>query len=167
MAVACGQSNCSCPWAFACRESALGWKLGIDYVLQDIIKARALTTVPTRETLIKILERHAVALRCEKGASMSRPLKLRRTLTEGNATAEKLEAAVDIVVMKEVTDITRVGPGLGEIGGIDDIYERKAEDYGDDEERFPRVLTHGEVSELQLPAPAAAAPAAAAAAPGS
>ena len=153
MAVACGQSNCSCPWAFACRESALGWKPGIDYVLQDIIKARALTRVPSRETLIKILERHAVALRCEKGASMSRPLKLRRTLTEGNATAEKLEAAVDIVVMKEVTDITRVGPGLGEIGGIDDIYERKAEDYGDEEQRFPRVLTHGEVSELQLQAP--------------
>ena len=141
------------------RESALGWKPGIDYVLQDIIKVRALTSVPSHETLIKILERHAVALRCEKGASMSRPLKLRRTLTEGNGATEKLEAAVEIVVMDEVMDITRVGEGVGEIGGIDDIYERKAEDYGDEEQRFPRVLTHGEVSELQLQAPAAAAPA--------
>jgi len=123
--------------------------------VQDLIKAGFLRSAPSQANLVKILERHAVALRCKKGSSMRQPLKLRRTLTEGNGATEKCQAAVNILVTGEV-DITLVGDGVGEIGGIDDIYEKKNEDYGDEEER---VLTHDEVSQLQLEAPAAAAPA--------
>ena len=119
--------------------------------MQDLIKAGFLRSAPSQANLVKILERHAVALRCKQGSSMHRPLKLRHTLTEGNGAAEKCQAAVNILLTGEV-DITLVGDGVGEIGGTDDIYEKKDEDYGDGDEE-ERVLTHDEVSQLQLPAP--------------